>query len=153
MINLSLRRFSQIKVDQRENKREGKSYTVDTLISLSKEYPGRAFLLVVGADTLQSMNQWYQWKNLSSLCHLLVVNRPNYKSNDLSKIAEQLGFCAIKSIDELMANSNGCYNCLNIEDVDVSSTEIRENFTDGLSNDKLISNDVFNYINNNLIYK
>jgi len=153
MINLSLKPFQQVVIDQRENRRDGKSYTVDTLLSLSKEFPERRFVLVVGADILDSMSQWYRWKTLPKLCHLLVVNRPNYKMDDLAELTEQLGFSEVKGIDELMASSNGCYSCLNIEEVDVSSTEIRENFTNGLSNDKFISNDVFNYINNNLIYK
>jgi len=159
MINLSLKPFAQIRfdaeinIDQRENLREGKSYTVDTLESLSKEFPERRFVLVVGADTLKSMNQWHRWKKLSELCHLLVVNRPNYKIDNLKELAKSLGFSAVKGVDELMVNDNGCYSCLNIEEVDTSSTEIRKNFTNGLSNDKFISNDVINYINNNLIYK
>lgn len=66
------------KVDGREGRREGPSYTVDTLEELRGEV-GELFLLV-GADQLAQFRHWHRWQRILELAVLLVVNRPAWSA-------------------------------------------------------------------------
>jgi nicotinate-nucleotide adenylyltransferase len=59
-----------------ELRREGPSYTVDTLQELLDENPGAALTLIVGADNLALLPQWKDPERLLSLCTVAVVGRP-----------------------------------------------------------------------------
>lgn len=52
------------------------SYTVDTLRELRAELgPLQPLAWLVGADSLRSLNQWHEWKDLFGLCHFIVAER------------------------------------------------------------------------------
>lgn len=153
MLKLVTDSIDNLQIDERENKREGKSYTLDSLQSLAQQYPSKNFVLVVGGDTLKSMNQWHEWQQLANYCHLLLVNRPGTKIENIVTLMYQLGFNRVKKVQELEVTPNGRYYCLNMEAFDISSTEIRTRLSNGLSVDKLISKRVMDYIKKNFIYK
>ena len=76
MLDLAVRDFPGIVVDTREVRREGKSYTVDTLAELRAEKPRTPLLLLVGADAFRGLPSWHRWLALFDLAHLVVVPRP-----------------------------------------------------------------------------
>ncbi len=51
------------------------SYSVKTLRALRQQYPGRPLLFVIGEDSLNTLDSWYEWQSLLSLCHLVVMRR------------------------------------------------------------------------------
>jgi nicotinate-nucleotide adenylyltransferase len=59
-----------------ELRREGPSYTVDTLQALLDENRGAALTLIVGSDNLALLPQWRDPERLLSLCTVAVVGRP-----------------------------------------------------------------------------
>lgn len=67
----------RMKVDRRELKRHGPSYTVDTLAEVREELGGEASIIwVMGIDSLQQLDTWHDWKRLFELAHVLGVERP-----------------------------------------------------------------------------
>jgi nicotinate-nucleotide adenylyltransferase len=60
----------------RELRREGPSYTVDTVQSVLEEEPGAQVVLIVGSDTFPEMAGWRDPQQLFSLCSVAVVERP-----------------------------------------------------------------------------
>lgn len=66
-----------------EIRRNGPSYTVDTLEALHGERPGDVFVLIVGRDTLPEMKDWRQVEKLLSLCTVAVVARPVALASDV----------------------------------------------------------------------
>jgi nicotinate-nucleotide adenylyltransferase len=58
-----------------ELRREGPSYTVDTLEALHDERPGDEIVLVVGADTLPELGSWRSAERIMALCSVAVVPR------------------------------------------------------------------------------
>ncbi|MFO6419431.1 nicotinate (nicotinamide) nucleotide adenylyltransferase [Hylemonella sp. W303a] len=58
--------------DEREIRRAGPSYTIDTLRELHAEYPGAEFFLVLGQDQAEALTQWNDWQSVVALawiCH------------------------------------------------------------------------------------
>ncbi|MCF6194792.1 MAG: nicotinate (nicotinamide) nucleotide adenylyltransferase, partial [Kangiellaceae bacterium] len=72
----NLEQSEKITIDQRENDRLGKSFTFDSLQNLRGESPDVDLVLVLGADAISSISQWYRVEDLNQLCHLMIVNRP-----------------------------------------------------------------------------
>jgi nicotinate-nucleotide adenylyltransferase len=62
--------------DDREIKREGPSYTIDTLAELKKWRPRTPLVLLLGADAFAHFHTWHMWKEILELAHLAVVSRP-----------------------------------------------------------------------------
>lgn len=62
--------------DDREIKREGPSYTIDTLAELKKWRPRTPLVLMLGADAFAHFHTWHRWREILDLAHLAVVSRP-----------------------------------------------------------------------------
>jgi len=59
-----------------EVRREGPSYTVDTLRELAVLYPAAELFLIVGADAYADIDTWSRPEQLPQLCNIVVTNRP-----------------------------------------------------------------------------
>jgi len=59
-----------------EVRREGKSFTVDTVIALLAEAPADTITVIVGSDTFPEMPTWREPARLFSLAEIAVVDRP-----------------------------------------------------------------------------
>lgn len=62
-------------VDGREIRRQGPSYTADTLRELAAEYPGAKLFLLLGADQLLSFKSWIRWHEVLARATLAVASR------------------------------------------------------------------------------
>jgi nicotinate-nucleotide adenylyltransferase len=63
-------------VSDTEVRREGPSYTVDTLTRWREERPGDEVFLIVGADAFRDLGTWKDRSRLLGLCTVAVVARP-----------------------------------------------------------------------------
>ena len=63
-------------VDDREIRREGPSYTADTLAELQALYPTAQLYLILGADQLLSFRSWIRWEEVVQRARLAVADRP-----------------------------------------------------------------------------
>jgi nicotinate-nucleotide adenylyltransferase len=59
-----------------EIRRDGPSYTVDTVADLRREIPGADVFVIVGSDTFPEMATWKEHERLLALCTVAVVARP-----------------------------------------------------------------------------
>ncbi|MEM9645292.1 MAG: nicotinate-nucleotide adenylyltransferase [Planctomycetota bacterium] len=62
-------------VDDRELRRGGTSYTIDTVEELQREFPDDELFLVIGSDSLAGMRQWHRPEELLQMVTLAVVQR------------------------------------------------------------------------------
>ena len=65
--------------------RQGQSYTIDTVRSLSKLHPDANFLLFMGTDMLYCLEEWYEAKELCKLVTPVVFKRENENEEALQE--------------------------------------------------------------------
>jgi nicotinate-nucleotide adenylyltransferase len=76
MLALAVAEFPGLAIDDREMARGGRSYTVDTLAELRREWPARPLAWIVGADAFLGLPTWHRHRDVLALAHLVVVARP-----------------------------------------------------------------------------
>ena len=63
--------------DDRELRRDGTSYMVDTLASLREDLgPETPLCLIVGTDAFRELHTWHRWRELTDWAHIIVMQRP-----------------------------------------------------------------------------
>ena len=77
LLDLAVAGEAGLRVDRRELRRAGPSYTVETLLELRAELgPQVPLAWLIGADSLLQLHTWHRWRELFALAHLVVVQRP-----------------------------------------------------------------------------
>lgn len=128
-----------------EIRRQGKSYTYDTVCQLKDEYPDDELFLIIGSDMLLSFHKWFRYEDILSYVTLCVASR----SDEVSK--DSLSSYALNTLK--LDESKGEIIIPDIEPMEVSSTAVREQIKLGLDNCELTSREVFDYARVNLIYE
>ena len=80
-------------VSDMEVRREGVTYTVDTLSALSVEAPGVTWTYIIGADTLTQLESWREFPRVARLCEFAVVNRPGCEAELTRLRADAIAAC------------------------------------------------------------
>ena len=112
-------------VDDREMRREGPSYTVETLAELRAEAPHRPLCLVVGMDAFLGLPKWHRWRDLLSLAHLVVAHRPGWRAPSMGPLGELLvdhGTGTVSDLHDLVAGRIYIHAVTQLE---ISSTDVR----------------------------
>lgn len=64
-------------VDDREIRRKGPTYTIDTLRELQADKPGCELFLVMGEDQALAITKWRDWEEVIRIATLALAGRPN----------------------------------------------------------------------------
>ena len=128
MLQLAIAPYPELSLDDRELKRQGPSYTIDTLNELRQAHPDRPLVLVLGADSLAQLHQWHQWQHYPALCHLAVLPRPGAPAPAPAVLQ------AFPETDaaHLQQYPGGWRLMLPAPNLDISSTSIRRALAAGL---------------------
>lgn len=89
MCRLAFENNSKVEVSDFEIKKGGKSYTVDTLEFLKKEYQGSELYLITGADAFLTLDNWYHSAEIFKSAHILTVVREDDDIDDLKLKADE----------------------------------------------------------------
>ena len=76
MLRLALQGWEWAGVDDRELRRGGFSYTVDTLREIAAEHPGVELSCLIGADHAPILPKWREATALAALAQFVVIPRP-----------------------------------------------------------------------------
>jgi nicotinate-nucleotide adenylyltransferase len=113
-------------VDDREVRREGPSYSVDTLSALRADFPQRSLCLIVGMDAFLGLPKWRQWRELLELAHLVVAHRPGWRAPSMGPLGELLVDRGTGRINDLHEARAGCIYIHAVTQLEISSTELRK---------------------------
>lgn len=75
MAQLAFAGEPHLTVDDREIKRAGPTFTIDTLQALQAENPGAQLYLLMGADQLAAFRQWHRWEDILGLAIICIAGR------------------------------------------------------------------------------
>lgn len=77
MLELAAAGEPGLRVDRRELRRSGPSWTIDTLQEFRAEVgPQVPLIWLVGSDSLLQLHTWHRWRELFDHAHILAVQRP-----------------------------------------------------------------------------
>ncbi len=76
MVRLAMEGEPRFMIERCEIKRQGPSFTLDTVRELRATKPGAEWLLIIGQDQYANLHTWRDWRDLLALVTLAVANRP-----------------------------------------------------------------------------
>lgn len=124
-----------------EIKKDGYSYTVETLEHFKKTYPDDELFFIIGGDSLFAFEKWYCPEKILTLTTLLVFDRTG-SGEDISA-----------EIDRLKKKYNADINLIHAPKFDISSSGIRERIKEGKTVRYMTASSVIDYIEKHGLYK
>ena len=142
MCELAFSDVEGVIVSDLEMRREGKSYTVDTLEALYGE--DRRLFLLLGTDMMLTLGQWRNPARIFELCYPVYVRRESDKALDGE---------IVQKIAEYNQKYGKVVRRIVTDPIEVSSTEIRNAIRAGQGIEHLAPARVAAYIKENGLYQ
>lgn len=145
-------------VDDREVRRAGPGYTVDTLRELRSELgPARPFVLLTGADAFLDLATWSRWHELFDLAHIAVAHRPGFPVDTWharmpQPLAREYASRTLRQPLAAHLAPAGGIVVVAITALDISATTIRDCVRMGTSPRYLLPDAVLDYIRKHGLY-
>ncbi len=145
-----------VTIDRQEIERGSATYTIDTLRNVRAELgPDASVVFLMGADQLQHLDTWRDWRALFDLAHIGVAARPGYSLAEAAlpaavatELEQRQG-----SLAQIRNTPSGhAYLAENLA-VNISSTQVRAALQRGEQANSLISPVVLDYIQQHNLYK
>lgn len=152
MLELALAPYPDLTVDEREVRRSGPSYMVETLASIREEVGEVPIMLCLGQDAANSLDSWHRWQELFELAHLVVMKRPRSRPRYREPVARQLRRRRARDTSVLMNDVSGRVRYLEVTQLAISSTDIRRQLSAGRDPRFLLPATVLAYIRKHGLY-
>lgn len=141
MLRLALEGDPRMEVSDLELRRDGPSFTVDTVREMAERFPGAHRFFVIGGDSLLELHTWKDLDGILEQCEIVTMARPGFPTPDPEKLKMPL-VTARRLTEHIFSTRH----------VDVSATEIRRLAADGHSIRYLTPGPVEAYIRINRLY-
>lgn len=138
MARLAFADLPGVRVDDRELRRAGPTYTLDTLRELRAEHPQAQLYLLIGEDQAASFSTWRGWPEIARLATLVVARRGGPDAGGLERLRALDGVCVL---------------ALDSPEMPESATEIRHQLTMGRDITELVAPGVARYIAQHHLYR
>ena len=126
----------KVSVSDMELRRQGKSYTVDTVRLLREEYPDDEIFFLMGSDMLLSFHAWYCPSEIIEYVRICAVTRcDEVDRNDLEAY-----------IREHFHGSEDRFTICDFEPIELSSTQVRNAVKNGESISSMVNPRIETYI-------
>ncbi len=113
-------------VDDCELRRNGPSYTIDTLSAMREEISDQPMGLILGMDAFLGLTSWHRWDELLDYAHIVVAHRPGWRAPDIGPLGELLSEHGTHRVDDLHKHREGFIHIHAVTQLEISSTEIRD---------------------------
>lgn len=139
MLKLAVSNDSFYEISDIEFKRQGKSYTFDTLCELKKIYQNDDFYLIIGSDQYLYFKNWYRFDEILKMVTVVTASR---EENEHKKMLD------------FKANNNELRDTIvsSFDVVEVSSSQIRQMVKNGEDISDLVPPSVAEYIKEHRLY-
>ncbi len=126
MVEVATRSQDGFTCDDREIRRDGPSYTIDTLAALREEFPRRSLGLILGMDAFLGLSNWHRWDEILDVAHIVVAHRPGWKAPDIGPLGEMISEFGTHRVADLHDALHGRVHIHAVTQLEISSTEIRD---------------------------
>lgn len=141
--------YFELSVMEAADAKTGKNtYTYETLEKLKQAEPSAEYYFIMGADSLQAIEQWKNPERIFQSCTILAAVRKAEDCTDES-ILEPL----IRQASYLRKKYNASIEILKLEGIDVSSTKLRKMLREGASVHGFMPKAVEHYILERHLYE
>ncbi|MEW9796732.1 nicotinate-nucleotide adenylyltransferase [Alteromonas sp. CYL-A6] len=130
------------------------SYTVKTLQHLRQQNTDRPILFVIGQDSLDTLDSWYEWEQITDYCHLVVMRRDSQTGPHTAALARWIEERRCHDPAVLRTTRSGALYMVPTRLHPASSTAVRgqvaaDNATDA---SQWLEPDIINYIKQHQLY-
>jgi len=157
MVRIAIAGNPLFESDDREIRRDGISYTYDTLTELREELGERPLCLLMGADAFAALTTWHRWQELFDLAHVVIAHRPGFRLQELQASLpaplRKIYLHRLAGTQGILRAHAGTVLTREITALDISATRIRALLAQGSSPRYLAPEAVLEYIDHNLLYK
>jgi nicotinate-nucleotide adenylyltransferase len=140
MCELAAKEVAGVRACALEVDRGGASYTVDTLEELHGANPDASLTLIVGADIALTLASWRRPRRLLQLADIAVALRSDTRSEQVLQALAPL------------RPEPGRVRFLDMQPMDVSSSQVRERVAAGAPTDGLLPDQVASYLAERHLY-
>ena len=145
MITLAVADNPAFQVSDHELKKNTPSYTLETVKEFQEQLgPDTSIYFLLGADTVDELSYWYKVPDLIDQCNLSVMFRAGCTAPDFTKFNKFWGPQRVEKMRK---------NVIETPLVDISSTEVRDRLSQGLSVDEMLAQPVAEYIKKHRLYQ
>jgi nicotinate-nucleotide adenylyltransferase len=158
MVHAAIQNNPRFVLDERESRRPGTSYSVESLRELRQEMGKNVTLcFVMGADAFMKLAEWRSWRELLKLCHIIIAARPGHAlatNHDVlpQELREECAQRWVSSAGSLEDAPNGLIYVAPTTLLDISATAIRARISAKSSVRYLLPDVVLDYIEMNHLY-
>jgi nicotinate-nucleotide adenylyltransferase len=152
MLKLAIAPCAGLQVDDRELRRAGPSFMVDTLAEIRREAATEPVLLLIGQDAANALDSWHRWRDLFSLAHIVVMRRPDAHFHCAGELLQEVQRRRVSEPDDLLRSPAGRILPLEVTQLDISSTLIRCLLAEGRSPQFLLPDRVLEFIRQQRLY-
>lgn len=132
ILRAALSRQDRLKLDERELSRQGRSYTIDTLIELRGEIgANRSLVLLLGRDAFLGLPNWHRWHELFDYAHIGVLSRPGHTPELPDELTAEVASRSIPASSLADHKAFGKVFEIAVSALDVSATAIRKLLSHG----------------------
>ena len=142
MVQKAIEGYEGFEISDYEIKKNGYSYTYETLQYLKKQEDNVEVFFIAGADSLMAIEKWSNTDLVLNYCTFVAFNRVEYNQS----IIEDQKYKLEKKYDAKIV-------ILNVTDIDISSSMIRERIANGKRVDFFLPEEVKKYISENKLYR
>lgn len=153
MLALATRDVQYLDIDDREIRREGKSYSIDTLRSLRAEIGDAPLYLILGLDAWSIIGSWREWRQLTDFAHIVIIERAGEEPAMSETVTQWYRERMVEDPGALRQAPAGSILRIGLTRLDISSTRIREIFSAGRCPDYLLPGEVIDYVREHGLYR
>ncbi len=139
MAQLAFGELPRVVVDDRETRRTGPSYTVDTLRELHAQWPEAELFVLLGEDQARALSSWRAWQEILRLAIIYVAERGDWTGTKPPFVAPKL--------------YESRFRRLKMPAMPVSATDIRARIAAHQSLGPLVFEPVARYIEHHHLYQ
>jgi len=150
MLQAALQGRDDLLADDRELRRTGPSYTIDTLQSLADDRPQHRLCLLLGGDAFNGFAAWRDPQGILGLANIAVLQRPGHPPPQDPRVRAMLDRHAVHRLDP---ERNGQIIDCPVTQLDIASSDIRQRIAAGRSVEFLLPDAVIDLIERRGLYR